>query len=166
VLITLGPPINFIGLAFLKDKQRRFEILFEYALNLTGYIIIFILFSWDKIYYIIKKEGDNIDNYFVFKNRGMYKIQKEKYIEIYKRCSKIKLNKSNNNNDNIAHNQNLNNLQNPMPLNLNNNILNTSQIYSPSATHNSHNNSHNTSYNSHHNSFQNTNTTISNTDKK
>lgn len=35
-------------------------------LNLICYLIIFICFSWDKLYYIITKNGNNSNLYFIY----------------------------------------------------------------------------------------------------
>lgn len=74
------------------------------------YFIIFILFSWDKIFYIFKKDGNNSNNYFIYKRHELcskhnsnscgcrYNISKEnlniysdKYIRLYNECQKIVL---------------------------------------------------------------------------
>jgi len=77
-------------------------------LNSIGNIGVFLLYSWDKIYYILKKEGDNSMTYFIFKrheeclkhkstycgcNLNMTKADMDEginnYIDIYKTCSTI-----------------------------------------------------------------------------
>jgi len=60
-----------IGFTFL-GNQRHAKTVFEATLNTIDYLVIFILFSWDKVYFIVKKEGDNPNKYFK--------------ITVYKKC--------------------------------------------------------------------------------
>ena len=69
------------------------------------YIFILFFLSWDKIYYIVKGEGDDFNNYFNSTKYEMCPIHNtamcgcakkngasdviEKYISFYKRCSTI-----------------------------------------------------------------------------
>jgi len=62
-----------MGFTFL-GNQRHAKTVFEATLNSIGYIIIFMLFSWDKIYYVMKKEGNDSNKYFK--------------ITVYKKCFK------------------------------------------------------------------------------
>jgi len=49
------------------EKQRYSKKIIGIILNSICNIVIFILFSWDKIYYIFKKEGNNQYVYFIYK---------------------------------------------------------------------------------------------------
>jgi len=51
--------------------------------------MIFILFSWDKLYYILIKKGNDIDVYFKF-SKNNNTIKKEEFINLYKFNSLIK----------------------------------------------------------------------------
>ncbi|KAL6596852.1 hypothetical protein U3516DRAFT_671521 [Neocallimastix sp. 'constans'] len=107
VLIAFGPTINIFNYLILQNKKYE-AIKLIYILNSICYIIIFILFSWDKIYFIIKKDGNNPLNYFIYikhkecnihhscncgcntnLSKEDYRMNVEKYINIYKICSKI-----------------------------------------------------------------------------
>lgn len=68
-------------------KQRVGKIIFDILLNTIGYSLIFALFSWDKIYYIIKKRGNDNSVYFKLKYKDSLYISRENYIGIYKKCS-------------------------------------------------------------------------------
>ena len=90
-------------------KNQRFnKIIIETILNSISSIGIFLLFSWDKVYYIIKKEGNNPMVYFIYKRHeeclkhkstycgcklNMIKEHIEmsirNYIDIYKTCSTL-----------------------------------------------------------------------------
>jgi len=48
------------------SKQRYEKVIFESILCSICYSVIFTLFSWDKIYYIIKGEGDDAISYFIY----------------------------------------------------------------------------------------------------
>ncbi|ORX56013.1 hypothetical protein BCR36DRAFT_175699 [Piromyces finnis] len=106
VFVVLGPLINIVGFVIL-NNQRYERVIFETLLNTICYIIVFLFFSWDKLYYIIKKEK-KIENYFIYKNYEMCSLHKsltcgcqlekknnnvipviEKYIDFYKFCSAI-----------------------------------------------------------------------------
>jgi len=69
---------------------------------------MFICFSWDKIYYVITKRGNDVKNYFLFRRHDLCKIhnsytcgcklnipkdeqiqQIRKSIDIYKACSTL-----------------------------------------------------------------------------
>ncbi|OUM62446.1 hypothetical protein PIROE2DRAFT_11296 [Piromyces sp. E2] len=105
--IIFGPTINFISYLLLKDQRFR-KIIIEIVLNTISCIGVFIIFSWDKIYYIIKKEGNNPMIYFVYKrheeclvHRSTFcgcklTMKKEEieacifnYIDIYNTCSTL-----------------------------------------------------------------------------
>ncbi|KAG4087810.1 hypothetical protein H8356DRAFT_1728041 [Neocallimastix lanati (nom. inval.)] len=106
IAITLGPSTNIIGDVFLKDR-RIYKIMFEIITNMICYFILFILFSFDKVFYIARNEGNNPDNYFIFKRREynsnfLIKVYKDefevktkneyiilKYIYLYRFCSKF-----------------------------------------------------------------------------
>jgi len=81
--------------------------MFEIITNMICYFILFILFSFDKVFYIARNEGNNPDNYFIFKRREynsnfLIKVYKDefevktkneyiilKYIYLYRFCSKF-----------------------------------------------------------------------------
>ncbi|KAG4095661.1 hypothetical protein H8356DRAFT_944737 [Neocallimastix lanati (nom. inval.)] len=107
VMLAFGPTVNVIGLAVLSDERFK-KIAFELILNNIGYFIIFILFSWDKIYYILKKEGDDCNIYFRFRKHEKCAIHNsytcwcdherskkdirpsiKRYIDFYKFCSLV-----------------------------------------------------------------------------
>lgn len=90
------------------SNQRYARVKFETYLNSICYIIVFLLFSWDKFYYILKKESNNAINYFVLKNFEICPLHNsyncgcqlenkkdetipviQKYIDFYKFCSAI-----------------------------------------------------------------------------
>ena len=71
------------------EKQHHERIIFETILNFIGYLMIFILFSWDKLYYILIKKGNDIDVYFKF-SKNNNTIKKEEFINLYKFNSLIK----------------------------------------------------------------------------
>ncbi|ORX45341.1 hypothetical protein BCR36DRAFT_358228, partial [Piromyces finnis] len=66
IAIILGPFTNIISFAIL-NKQIYGKVVFDYVSNTIAYLVIFIMFSWDKIYYISIKEGNNTNVYFLFK---------------------------------------------------------------------------------------------------
>ncbi|ORX56024.1 hypothetical protein BCR36DRAFT_281085, partial [Piromyces finnis] len=90
-------------------KQRYTMIILENIANSICYLTFFIFFSWDKVYYIMKKQGDNTSVYFIVyeKNEICFihnsytcgcKLKKrkendentiEKYILFYKFCSTL-----------------------------------------------------------------------------
>jgi len=47
------------------NKQRYSKVIFDVTLNSICYFILYLSLIWDKLYYIIKKEGDNSFNYFL-----------------------------------------------------------------------------------------------------
>ncbi|KAG4092818.1 hypothetical protein H8356DRAFT_950126 [Neocallimastix lanati (nom. inval.)] len=59
--------INYI----IFKKQKRENIWLEVIFNSWGYLMIFILFSMDNIYYIIKKKGDDYYSFFVYPNKKL-----------------------------------------------------------------------------------------------
>ncbi|ORX41392.1 hypothetical protein BCR36DRAFT_311543, partial [Piromyces finnis] len=50
---------------YILRNQRKSKIIFEIILNSMCYITIYSIFLWDKIYYIFKKEGNNVFKYFI-----------------------------------------------------------------------------------------------------
>jgi len=67
-----GPFITIITLLFINNQKYQ-TVVFSTSLNYICYLIIFILLSWDNIYYIIKGEGNNTFNYFrIIKFRKCY----------------------------------------------------------------------------------------------
>ncbi|KAL6596849.1 hypothetical protein U3516DRAFT_565114 [Neocallimastix sp. 'constans'] len=86
------------------------KIFYELTINTIAYITLFLLLSWDKIYYIIKKKGNDPTVYFIYKRHELclthnsnrcgckLTISKElllnnieQYINIYKKSSKFVL---------------------------------------------------------------------------
>lgn len=78
--------------------------------NTICYLTMFILLSWDKIYYIMKKEGNNSTIYFIYIKHDIceihhshccgcklnltkenIKVNTDNYINIYNFCSKFTL---------------------------------------------------------------------------
>lgn len=83
-------------------------IILECVANSICYLTFFVFFSWDKIYYIIKRQGNDPNTYFIYeKNEKCFvhnsytcgcKLKKkkednsttmEKYILFYKFCSTV-----------------------------------------------------------------------------
>ena len=79
--------------------------MFNVITNGICYLLIYILYSWDKIYYILNSRGDNPETYFnsirreecllhksyycgCIKSDTEYEIV-QKYLEFYKLCSKV-----------------------------------------------------------------------------
>ncbi|ORX51107.1 hypothetical protein BCR36DRAFT_326179 [Piromyces finnis] len=57
--------MNLFSLSILKD-HRYSRICYDIALNTICYISIFVFLSWDKIFFITKKEGYNPITYFIY----------------------------------------------------------------------------------------------------
>ncbi|ORX56016.1 hypothetical protein BCR36DRAFT_467070, partial [Piromyces finnis] len=89
-------------------NQTYTSIIFKASLNSLCYFILFLLFSWDKVYYILKNKGNDAKNYFIFNSRDKCVIHNSytcecknnskesidiniisKYIYIYKLSSRI-----------------------------------------------------------------------------
>ncbi|OUM56276.1 hypothetical protein PIROE2DRAFT_19184 [Piromyces sp. E2] len=66
IAIALGPLINIISFIILSNQKYN-KYIFDTTLNSIGYLILFILFSWDKVYYIFKKQGNDPRKYFIIK---------------------------------------------------------------------------------------------------
>ncbi|ORX37497.1 hypothetical protein BCR36DRAFT_313656, partial [Piromyces finnis] len=64
------------------------KIYVETILNSIGYFIIFITFSWDKVYYILNRQGNEAYTYFIFQQHEQCLIHKSK-------CCGCKLNMTN-----------------------------------------------------------------------
>ncbi|ORX53798.1 hypothetical protein BCR36DRAFT_253704, partial [Piromyces finnis] len=106
IWIVFGPLINIIGFLFLQNKRYN-RILLEIIWNSIGYLIIFILFSMDKIHTITTGRDDStyyfdfinhkkclIHNSYICgcpveKSNKNRKILIEKYILFYKYCSEL-----------------------------------------------------------------------------
>ncbi|OUM59806.1 hypothetical protein PIROE2DRAFT_14574 [Piromyces sp. E2] len=105
--IALGPLINIITISFLED-QRYEQIIFEIILNSICYLTFFLLFSWNKVYYIIRNKDIDSHLYFKYVKHDMCMIHNsytcacefddsnennhqviKNYIIFYKICSKI-----------------------------------------------------------------------------
>ncbi|KAG4085267.1 hypothetical protein H8356DRAFT_1298496 [Neocallimastix lanati (nom. inval.)] len=105
--VAFGPLINIYGYLIL-NNQRYSRIFFEYILNSICYSAFFILLSWDKVYYIIKKESNNPNKYFLIEKYEkcsihnsltcgcqLNRIDKDntvsikKYINFYKLCTSV-----------------------------------------------------------------------------
>ncbi|OUM63859.1 hypothetical protein PIROE2DRAFT_9528, partial [Piromyces sp. E2] len=66
IAIITGPIMNlFSSTAF--EEQRYSRIIYEVTINSICYLSIFIILSWDKVYYIIKRAGNKPTNYFIYK---------------------------------------------------------------------------------------------------
>jgi len=105
--IVLGPGVSIVNNVIF-DNQRYLMITFESILNSICYVIMFLLFSWDKIYYILINEGNNPNKYFIYNEYEKCTIHNSitcgckletkkqdnsafilKYINFYKFCSTI-----------------------------------------------------------------------------
>ncbi|OUM57794.1 hypothetical protein PIROE2DRAFT_17107 [Piromyces sp. E2] len=75
IALIFGPIINIISIIFLQNYAKA-RIYVETLLNSIGYFIILITFSWDKVYYILKKQGNEAYTYFVFKRHEQCHIHK------------------------------------------------------------------------------------------
>jgi len=88
------------------NNQKYSKVLINSIISSIVYLICFTLISFDNVYYIIKKEGNNVNKYFQYGKRNRnnessvalghdikedkcneYKIRN--YINFYKYCSKI-----------------------------------------------------------------------------
>jgi len=76
--------------------------MINYISNNIEYLIIMMLFYWDKFYYILINQGDNPLAFFVFEHNDKYVLGDisvkdnnismkliEDYINLYKECSKV-----------------------------------------------------------------------------
>ncbi|ORX80569.1 hypothetical protein BCR32DRAFT_20538 [Anaeromyces robustus] len=95
--VCLGPLNDVIvSLIFSNDKKARMTANFVFS-NI-GYIIIMILFYWDKYFYILTKRGNDPHNYFItgFDKRSMENLsissKRQTVVQVYKQ-------KDNNNNN-------------------------------------------------------------------
>jgi len=52
---------------FSFSNYTKTRIYAETIINSIGYFIILFTFSWDKVYYIFKKQGNDTYTYFVYK---------------------------------------------------------------------------------------------------
>ncbi|ORX43920.1 hypothetical protein BCR36DRAFT_399767 [Piromyces finnis] len=66
ICILLGPLINVISYSLLQN-QRYLRVFFDTLTNIICYFLVFIIFSWDKIYYVFKKEANDPSKYFILK---------------------------------------------------------------------------------------------------
>ncbi|ORX64425.1 hypothetical protein BCR32DRAFT_273116 [Anaeromyces robustus] len=73
ISIFLGPIINVFSYMFF-NNQRKTKIIFEVLLNTICYLTVFILFSWDKVYYILKNQGDDPTIYFIYEKHELCTI--------------------------------------------------------------------------------------------
>jgi len=102
IIIFYYKIINYLFLG----NQIYAKIVCEGFFNSITYLIVFILFSWDKVYYIIRKEGNEKYNYFritkykkcpvhnsykcgckFYSDEDRINILIKNYILVYKRCS-------------------------------------------------------------------------------
>jgi len=107
IVIVFGPIINIFSFNIFVN-QRWSRVIFDLTFNSLCYFSIFICFSWDKIYYVITKKGNDVKNYFILKRHelcGIHnsnicgckldmpmdeQIQKiQQSIDIYKTCSTL-----------------------------------------------------------------------------
>ncbi|ORX63531.1 hypothetical protein BCR32DRAFT_273406 [Anaeromyces robustus] len=104
--IISGPLIS-IFISSIFDTLPLEGIYVNTFFNSLCFIVTFVLLSWNKIYYICKKQGDDSTLYFIYKNHDLCSIHNstycgcklknmskdelliniDKYIEIYKICS-------------------------------------------------------------------------------
>ena len=62
--------LQIVSSIFL-NNQRYGKIKFDLFFNSLFYYIIFISFSWDNIYIIIKGKGNDSTNYFIYKKHEL-----------------------------------------------------------------------------------------------
>jgi len=55
-----------ISFTFL-DNQKYARVAFDTSLNSIGFFVLFLCYSWDKVYYIVKKAGNDPRVYFKLK---------------------------------------------------------------------------------------------------
>jgi len=107
IVIIFGPIINIFSFNIFIN-QRWSRVIFDLIFNSLCYFCMFICFSWDKIYYVIRKKGNDVKNYFLFKKHDLCNIhnsytcgcklnipkeeqiqQIQQSIDIYKACSTL-----------------------------------------------------------------------------
>ncbi|ORY56047.1 hypothetical protein LY90DRAFT_669544 [Neocallimastix californiae] len=99
--IVFGPIQYIISYSFFPDNRKGF-VMINYISNNIEYLIIMMLFYWDKFYYILINQGDNPLAFFVFEHNDKYVLGDisvkdnnismkliEDYINLYKECSKV-----------------------------------------------------------------------------
>ncbi|ORX76881.1 hypothetical protein BCR32DRAFT_270995 [Anaeromyces robustus] len=104
VWITIGPVINLIS--YFTYRQMSFSyFIFNYIFDCICYLAILLLFTWDKIYYILINKGDHVEYYFQILKSEICPIHKScicscvrnkddvdlanEYLEMYRFCSKV-----------------------------------------------------------------------------
>ncbi|KAL6625859.1 hypothetical protein U3516DRAFT_794237 [Neocallimastix sp. 'constans'] len=104
IWISFGPFIDFINLFLISNNYLVFN-LFTINISQINYLLMIILIVWDKVYYISTNKGNDAKYYFRSVNSDECLIHKsyicecvksknetcvvEKYINLYKYCSKI-----------------------------------------------------------------------------
>ncbi|ORX79566.1 hypothetical protein BCR32DRAFT_269397 [Anaeromyces robustus] len=106
IWFTNGPLVYLISyFTIYKDNSNSFNS-FNTTMNGICYFIIYILYTWDKVYYIIKGKGNDPEKYFYSVKRHEECVYHKscycnctnttinydiviKYINFYKYCSKI-----------------------------------------------------------------------------
>ncbi|ORX44484.1 hypothetical protein BCR36DRAFT_359576 [Piromyces finnis] len=105
--ISIGPIVHLISYISLNKNGFAYN-LFNNIINEICYLIMLILYSWDKVYYISKNKGNMPKYYFYHVKRSLCNIhcsylcecnrnnavyynedEVEKYINFYKYCSVI-----------------------------------------------------------------------------
>ncbi|OUM63850.1 hypothetical protein PIROE2DRAFT_9519 [Piromyces sp. E2] len=66
IAIIIGPIINIITYVVF-ENDRSTKIFIDLTLNVICYFSVYILYTYDKVYYIIKKKGDETNTYFIYK---------------------------------------------------------------------------------------------------
>jgi len=105
--LSIGPLVNVISYVAFYTKGSLYNC-FNYILNGLCYLIMLALFSWDKIYYIMKKKDNDPESYFLSLKLIQCPIHRSlmcgcknfvksevdvvtRYIEFYKYSSKVLL---------------------------------------------------------------------------
>jgi len=67
------------------ENQRYYKVIIDLISNYLSIILLFIFFSWDKIFYIIKGKSNKVDSYFKFPGNDIgYDKKKKKSSSILK----------------------------------------------------------------------------------
>ncbi|OUM63410.1 hypothetical protein PIROE2DRAFT_10070, partial [Piromyces sp. E2] len=63
--IVFGPVVNILSIELYRNQIYE-RTVFGILLNTICYMVIFLAFSWDKIYYVVTHNGNNYCKYFIW----------------------------------------------------------------------------------------------------